>query len=399
MTAKSSNITTKLEFNQREAKEFLDALCEGDCSKEIFTFQTFDDNETRKAKRKKQRETDPLVREWSGPFTDETAAELARLNAAGAGCFVVVNRTDGRGRKIENVTAVRKVFTDLDGSPIEPVKAWSIQPHIIVKSSDKRFHAYWRHDGSVGLKDFKELQLKLATKFQGDGQVCDLPRVMRIPGSWHLKNSTAPFQVRIVEINESADAYHIEYLEIFLSDVEVPKFKAARPKSERKSKEQCRDVYAWLNSEALHAIDVWAPTFFPDGRGGSQAEWRVPRDGFQEELSIHCSGIKDWVTQWPGHEADGYVTIGLLQAFFVEGADGQPEPVTAFDEYGSPAGGSLSRERAGALLAEALGFEWDALVLEFEELARSGFDVVGIEEPSSGASRYGTSILFQRASS
>jgi RepB DNA-primase from phage plasmid len=320
-----SDTKTKLAFDMIEAKKFLDALCDGDCSKEIFTWQTFDDNEARKAERRKKREADPLTRKWSSPFSDETAAELARLNAAGAGCFVTINKTDGRGREIGNIIAVRKVFVDLDGSPIEPVKAWSIEPHIIIKSSDKRFHAYWRHDGSVGLDYFKDIQLRLATKFSGDNQVNDLPRVMRIPGSWHLKNPDAPFQVRIVEINEWADAYPVECLDIFLGGIELPKFKAAKPKAERKQKEKCRDVYEFLNQEALHAIELWAPTFFPEGQGGSQGEWRVPRDGFQECLSIHCNGIKDWATQWPDHEADAYTAIKLLMAFFIEGADGQPE--------------------------------------------------------------------------
>jgi hypothetical protein len=33
----------------------------------------------------------------------------------------MVNRGDLRGRKAENVVAVRAVFLDLDGSPLDPV--------------------------------------------------------------------------------------------------------------------------------------------------------------------------------------------------------------------------------------------------------------------------------------
>ena len=95
--------TTKLEFDAHEAKRFLDALCGGDCSEESFAWQTFDDEKERKSKNR----FDPLAETWSGPFSKETAAKLERLNNGRAGVFVTINRCDGRGRKTENVTAVR----------------------------------------------------------------------------------------------------------------------------------------------------------------------------------------------------------------------------------------------------------------------------------------------------
>ena len=55
-------------------------------------------------------------------LTFEDAKErLMELNELGAGVFVTINETDGTGPRAENITAVRAVFVDLDGSPLEPV--------------------------------------------------------------------------------------------------------------------------------------------------------------------------------------------------------------------------------------------------------------------------------------
>ncbi len=119
------NAAINLEFDALEAKRFLDALCCSDCRNEVFTFQTFSDGKNDRA----------LAKTWSDIFSGETAADMERLNKAGAGIFVTVNKTDGNGRKNKNVTAVRAPFVDLDGSPIDPVKEGCLKPYIIVESS------------------------------------------------------------------------------------------------------------------------------------------------------------------------------------------------------------------------------------------------------------------------
>ncbi len=87
------------------AEDFLTLL---DDSAESFTFQTFDDT--------------PAKRPWLARIMHGTigqlAPALARLNDDGAGIFVMVNEGDGQGRKAENVTRVRAVFADFDGTPL-----------------------------------------------------------------------------------------------------------------------------------------------------------------------------------------------------------------------------------------------------------------------------------------
>jgi hypothetical protein len=100
----------KLEFNQRAAKRFLDAFCQGDSKHEDFAFQTFDDDKQRK----------PALINVHTTKPDGLWAEyIERLNNAGASIFVTVNRTDGQGRKNNNVTGIRALFVDFDGSPIK----------------------------------------------------------------------------------------------------------------------------------------------------------------------------------------------------------------------------------------------------------------------------------------
>jgi hypothetical protein len=164
------------------AQRFFDLLGQG----ENFTALTFDDDSKRKDKR--------LVKVFHGKLKQH-AKEIARLNAAGAGVFATINQTDGKGRATANITRVRALFVDLDGAPIEPVMAHVIPPSIVIESSPGRYHAYWLTD-DCALDKFKLAQQRLIKQFNGDPSVCDLPRVMRVPGFTHQK--AEPFQTRII---------------------------------------------------------------------------------------------------------------------------------------------------------------------------------------------------------
>ena len=157
----------------------------------FFTFQTFDDNP--------ERDDPKLARILHGTL-EARCSELVSLNNKGAGIFVTINATDGKGRTTENIVVVRGVFADLDGAPLEPVLRNGRLPHIVVNSSPNRWHTYWRVAG-MKLDDFGEVQKELARCFNGDPSVCDLPRVMRLPGFLHRKRE--PFLVRIAQTNDA----------------------------------------------------------------------------------------------------------------------------------------------------------------------------------------------------
>jgi hypothetical protein len=91
------------------------------------------------------------------------------------------------------------VFSDLDGVPLDPVMQIKFLPHIVNETSPRRWHAYWRVD-DLPLDQFTAVQKGIAARFNGDPAVCDLPRVMRLPGFLHRKG--VPYLVRIKTAHE-----------------------------------------------------------------------------------------------------------------------------------------------------------------------------------------------------
>lgn len=174
-------MTNLLQPDKEMALRFLNKL---DPSKPTFTFQTFYD---------KKDENDfiyPCVKH--GTF-DEHYEFLKKMNQKGAGIFMMVNRGDGiihegnkTCRKTQNVTAVRALFADTDGVPIEPILTTCPPPHILVESSPNKWHIYWLTNDTK-LEEFTLRQIAIAEKYGTDPSVQDLPRVMRIPGFYHQK--------------------------------------------------------------------------------------------------------------------------------------------------------------------------------------------------------------------
>jgi hypothetical protein len=165
-----------------QAQTFLDAL---DPSAD-FTFQTFLEGKTKS-------QEPPTILHGT---LEQHAMRLAELNNAGHGIFVMINEGDLKGRTAPNVVRVRALFVDSDKGPIEPLLSAAVVPHIAVESSPGKGHGYFIVT-DCPLDKFKERQHALAARFNGDTTVCDLSRVMRLPGFWHLKGT--PFQTRLIK--------------------------------------------------------------------------------------------------------------------------------------------------------------------------------------------------------
>jgi hypothetical protein len=172
----------------RQAARFLSALTgqhDGPC-----TFQCFDDTPAKRPE---------LARILHGRLI-ECSDELEALNERGAGVFVCVNETDLRGRREENVTALRALFVDVDDS--EP-RTWALPPDILVQSA-RGVHAYWLLDAGEPLSEFAAGQKRAAAYYRSDPVIHDLPRVMRLPGFYHRKNE--PTLVQLLEVRGSVAA-------------------------------------------------------------------------------------------------------------------------------------------------------------------------------------------------
>lgn len=110
----------------------------------------------------------------------------------GCGAFLTVNACNGRRLAI-NVTRIRAYFCEFDG--VAPPPAWHLPPSIVVQSKNG-LHVYWLISDDAPLADFRRQQKRLAAHYGSDPVVCDLPRVLRIPGTAHLKGDA--FLVRLL---------------------------------------------------------------------------------------------------------------------------------------------------------------------------------------------------------
>ncbi len=191
-THKIGRIDNMLDCNLAPTKRFL-AVLTGD---EAVTFQTFSDGDELKIKRPGQKDYDPNAG-WRHGTLDGLEPHLKRLNAKGAGVYVMVNAGNGRGRSAENVRSVRALFIDTDGAPF-PTDL-PLQPHLVVQSSPGKYHLYWLVNG-VELNDFGTLQQALAEHYGTDPSVKDLCRVMRLPGFYHRKGE--PVMVQLLEASD-----------------------------------------------------------------------------------------------------------------------------------------------------------------------------------------------------
>jgi len=154
---------------------------------EVWTFQTFTDT-------KPKPDPDPLALVLVGSF-DDHANTLVDLNRRGAGIFVTVNETDGKGRKKKNISRIRAVFQEADrgGEPELPV-----DPHIVVESSPGKHHRYVLVDG-MPVDSFEPVQERLVREYGSDPNAKDRSRVLRLPGFFHRKDPDHPHLVRVVQ--------------------------------------------------------------------------------------------------------------------------------------------------------------------------------------------------------
>jgi hypothetical protein len=172
---------------------FLRAL---DPSAERFTFQLFRDPKHRKNENK------PAELRLINHCTIGEAVDLARqwnTPEHGYGLYVTINETDLRGRARKNVIRVRAVYVDVD-EDLQGVVArlrGFLKPSAIVQTSPGRAQIYWWVDENFPLDQFELVQRAMISKFGADPQVHDLPRVMRLPGSLHMKGELQLVKVRL----------------------------------------------------------------------------------------------------------------------------------------------------------------------------------------------------------
>jgi hypothetical protein len=289
----------------KQAERFL-ALLSDD---EAFTFQTFDDS---KQKRKL------LARIMHGTLDDHRDT-LLRLNAEGAGVFVTVNETNLKGREAGDIVEVRAVFADLDGAPIEPVCACTLQAHLIVESSPGKWHAHWLVHG-LALKQFEAVQRAIAARFNSDAAVNDLPRVMRLPGFFHKKGE--PFMTHIIQENATQPYSAEQILAEFPptsgpEDNRLPESTASQrvrdgavPEGQRHN-----DLKSWLVSKRKQGLDGEELAYLVE-RKAPELWADAQREGMREAVDL-LKWVERKISPEPDAGEFGQLTRIVLDRFSV----------------------------------------------------------------------------------
>jgi putative DNA primase/helicase len=204
----------KCSINRIDAERFISSIADSRDAK--VSFQYFDDQKRGRV---------------SSGHCHGTLAEnfdfLSTLNSQGAGIYMMPNEGDLGGRSEENVSAVRCVFVDLDGSDLEPAHQAFLTPHLITKTSTdeagrEHYQVFWKIK-PIKVNDENRLKIKagysliqntLADKFVGDKKVTeDLCRVMRLPGFYHMKDQ--PQLCSIVEVNDHPSFDYADVIKAF----------------------------------------------------------------------------------------------------------------------------------------------------------------------------------------
>jgi len=218
----------KVEPNKAMAARHLALLAPGETK---FSFQTFTDRKLLRTKRAEEQKLeneraanenrkarklpDPLARSFHGTL-EQRWRELVSLNQQGAGIFVTFNKTDLKGRKAENIIAIRGVFQEAD----EEFKGeLPLAPTFGVVTSPGRCHVYfladepWPADAKGQDADFARMMERMTTDFGGDENAKDTARVLRLAGLHHMKGE--PSLVELVKCEGAPRYSRARLLEAF----------------------------------------------------------------------------------------------------------------------------------------------------------------------------------------
>lgn len=225
----------QLQPDYEKAHQFLNILAPGVSD---FTFQSFDDNQIRKEASLNKTLHGSLYEHWNS---------LVDLNRRGACIAVTVQQTDLLGRKKDNIIGLRAVFIEDDDDKVPKLP---LEPHMIVQSSEGKFHYYFLiTDGSGVIDEFSSVQQRLACDFGSDPAAIDLPRTLRLPGFFHLKinpNKSLQANPQIVEIIQIGKHSRYTWDEIKQEFPPVSR-RTIKPNSRLKPKSTIEDIETILN--------------------------------------------------------------------------------------------------------------------------------------------------------
>lgn len=300
-------------FDSHEAARFIRRLT-GDAATRCH-WQTFDDSD------EKRKELAHIKFAALGNI----AAAFDDWQAQGAGLFIAISAMHGALRGKAHFASASSVFADDDTPRSAPRTDWPIAPNMIVESSPGKFHYYWityTDDADAWVATMKAVAARHGT----DASVCTLERVMRLPGSWHLKDPSAPHRVRIVSIDDRPAYTWAEITAAFPIDGPAG-IAATLPQADR------GNIGAWLatiaNAEqGVHDAMTRA--------AAHTAAHNVPQETARALLSAMLDQGDDGSPRMRAHRADLDRIVASAYAKFFFPGDAEGRAVDPLDMFAAP---------------------------------------------------------------
>jgi hypothetical protein len=102
------------------------------------------------------------------------------------------------------------------------------------KSSEGKYHIIWCVADAL-LPGFKETQKQVAAVFESDDSVCDLPRVLRLPGFPHQKDGSKAELVQLLYTHDGANYSDAEFQRVLTKAVADRRWSVSLPASQDRS--------------------------------------------------------------------------------------------------------------------------------------------------------------------
>lgn len=241
-----------------------------------------------------------------------TAPDIEDAKSRGLGVFLAPNECgdvkNNRGnlRHEHNVTRFTSVFVDIDkGTPEDQKKrimAYPLPPSAIVQTG-RGHHAYWILDRfePVETERWQRVQKAMAVLLGGDEACTDPARLMRLPGSWHVKHEPKP--VSLVHLNEywiySLDEFPAAIVEARKPRMNIPGSRRKqivnrpRPPSVTIIEEGMR--HATLVKECARYMRGVAPTEIQERSDDLHAWYAQSSRPLKENWQQEVDDVIDWV--------------------------------------------------------------------------------------------------------
>lgn len=185
----------------------------------------------------------------------------------GAAIFVLPNENDGsHERDFGAIRRIRALVADDDGgrTPDE----WPLTPSLLIESSPGKNHVYFlvRPGDEPSVDEAAAMLRGIPAKYGTDPAVKDVPRVLRLAGTWNLKPGRPPFRVRFAAINRGRDGRVLEYsrkelLRAFPPVIAAPAANVSRADLDNIEYEAIltRSMLAALPADKYDGYDEWLP--------------------------------------------------------------------------------------------------------------------------------------------